>query len=401
MSGKVQGARGNEPLFRRSVEEAVCLRILFITTGLNLGGAERTLQRLAVELNRRGHCIKICSLRAGGRIAEELRSRSINVLEIGFRKSLGDFWRWLQLGRSIRQFQPDIVQTWMYHADLAGGLMARCCVGAPTVWGIRQSNLDAQRSKRLTRWVVATNARLSRWVPSCVVYCATAAARVHRKVGYAPRNEQVIQNGCETAVFKRSVDDRQALRQQLEVAEGAPIIGHAGRWDAQKDYPSLVNAMGQISTVFPEATFVLVGTGIDEGNRELVCLIQEAGLKRVRLFGISNDMVAFYSALDCFIMSSAYGEGFPNVLTEAMACEVPCVATDVGDSGSIVGNTGRVVPVRSPDDLARAVLSILQMTPAARCALGVMACDRIVEHFSFERMVDQYEQLYTGLVKQG
>ena len=112
-------------------------------------------------------------------------------------------------------------------------------------------------------------------------------------------------------------------------------------------------------------------------------------------------MVAFYSALDCLIMSSAYGEGFPNVLVEAMACEVPCVATDVGDSGLIVGSTGRVVPVGSPDELAGAVLDIINMVPEARWELGVAACGRIVEHFSFERMVDQYEAVYAGLVKQG
>jgi glycosyltransferase involved in cell wall biosynthesis len=249
--------------------------------------------------------------------------------------------------------------------------------------------------------VVAVNAWLSRWVPACVIYCAIAAARVHRQAGYVPRSEQVIQNGCDTTVFKRSVSRREALRQQWGTVEGTLVIGHAGRWDAQKDYSTLVIAMDKIAAVFPEANFVLVGPGIDEQNRELVCLLREAGLQRVRLLGVSNDMVAFYSALDCLIMSSAYGEGFPNVLVEAMACEVPCVATDVGDSGFIVGGTGRVVPVGSPDELASAVLDIIKMVPETRRALGVAARGRIVEHFSFERMVDQYEAVYAGLVKQG
>ena len=234
-----------------------------------------------------------------------------------------------------------------------------------------------------------------------MIYCAIAAARVHRQVGYVPKSEQVIQNGCDTAVFKRSVGRGETLRLQWGAVEGTPVIGHAGRWDAQKDYPTLVTAMEKIATVLPEAIFVLVGPGIDEQNRELVCLLRKAGLQRVRLLGVSNDMVGFYSALDCLIMSSAYGEGFPNVLVEAMACEVPCVATDVGDSSFIVGTTGRVVPAGSPDELARGVLDIIKMVPAARRELGVAACGRIVEHFSFERMVDQYEAVYVGLVKQG
>ena len=241
----------------------------------------------------------------------------------------------------------------------------------------------------------------TRWVPACVIYCAIAAARVHRQAGYVPRSEQVIQNGCDTTVFKRSVGRGETLRQQWGAMEGTPVIGHAGRWDAQKDYSTLVIAMDKIAAVLPKAIFVLVGPGIDEQNRELVCLLRKAGLQRVRLLGVSNDMVAFYSALDCLIMSSAYGEGFPNVLVEAMACEVPCVATDVGDSGSIVGSTGRVVPVESPDELARAVLDIIEMAPEARRELGVAACGRIVEHFSFEGMVDRYEAVYAGLVKEG
>ena len=279
--------------------------------------------------------------------------------------------------------------------------MARWFSDAPVVWGVRQSNLHSHKSKRLTRWVVAVNAWLSRWLPACVIYCAIAAARVHRQVGYVPRREQVIQNGCDTTVFKRSVGRGKTLRQQWGAVEGTPVIGHAGRWDAQKDYSTLVIAMDKIAAVFPKATFVLVGPGIDEQNRELVCLLRKAGLQRVRLLGVSNDMVAFYSALDCLIMSSAYGEGFPNVLVEAMACEVPCVATDVGDSGFIVGSTGRVVPVGSPDELARAVLDIIKMVPEARRELGVAACGRIVEHFSFEGMVDRYEAVYAGLLKEG
>ena len=377
------------------------LRILFVSTGLGIGGAERTLQRLVIELARRGHQLCVCSLGEGGVIAQELAQQSVEVRTIGFQKRPSDLLKLADLRRIIKSHQPDIVQTWMYHADLAGGLMARWFSGAPVVWGVRQSNLHSHRSKRLTRWVVAVNAWLSRWLPACVIYCAIAAARVHRQAGYVPRREQVIQNGCDTTVFKRSVGNGRSLRQQWGAVEGAPVIGHAGRWDAQKDYSTLVIAMDKIAAVLPKAIFVLVGPGIDEQNRELVCLLRKAGLQRVRLLGVSNDMVAFYSALDCLIMSSAYGEGFPNVLVEAMACEVPCVATDVGDSISIVGSTGRVVPVESPDKIARAVLDIIEMAPEARRELGVAACGRIVEHFSFERMVDQYEAVYAGLVKEG
>ena len=377
------------------------LRILFFSTGLSIGGAERTLQRLVIELARRGHQLCVCSLGEDDVIGRELAQQSIEVRTIGFRKHPSDLLKIGDLRRIVKSHQPDIVQTWMYHADLAGGVMTRWFSGAPVVWGVRQSNLDLHRSKRLTRWVVAVNAWLSRWIPARVIYCAIAAARVHRQVGYVPRSEQVIQNGCDTAVFKRSAGRGGTLRLQWGAVEGTPVIGHAGRWDAQKDYPTLVMAMEKIATVLPEAIFVLVGPGIDEENRELVCLLRKAGLQRVRLLGVSNDMVAFYSALDCLIMSSAYGEGFPNVLVEAMACEVPCVATDVGDSGFIVGPTGCVVPAGSPDELARGVLDIIKMVPAARRELGVAACGRIVEHFSFERMVDQYEAVYVGLVKQG
>ena len=377
------------------------LRILFVSTGLGIGGAERTLQRLVIELARRGHQLCVCSLGEGGVIAQELAQQSVEVRTIGFQKRPSDLLKLGDLRRIVKSHQPDIVQTWMYQADLAGGLMARWFSGAPVVWCVRQSNLHSHRSKRLTRWVVAVNAWLSRWLPAHVIYCAIAAARVHRETGYVPRSEQVIQNGCDTTVFKRSVGNGRSLRQQWGAVEGAPVIGHAGRWDAQKDYSTLVIAMDKIAAVLPKAIFVLVGPGIDEQNRELVCLLRKAGLQRVRLLGVSNDMVAFYSALDCLIMSSAYGEGFPNVLVEAMACEVPCVATDVGDSVSIVGSTGRVVPVGAPDELARAVLDIIKMVPEARRELGVAACGRIIEHFSFERMVDQYEAVYAHLVKLG
>lgn len=377
------------------------LGILFITTGLKLGGAERMLQSLLVRLSNRGYRVKVCSLGEGGRVGEELIRDGIDVEYIGFRKRIGDVVKLASLGRAIRQFDPDIVQTWMYHADLVGGVTAKLSSRAPVLWAVRQSDLDRRQSKRLTRWVVTLNVWLSRWVPSQVVYCAEYASRVHRDLGYRSTLGQVIHNGCDTEVFHQHKAGGQTIRRQLGLDDAVPVVGHAGRWDPQKDYPTLISAIRHISRSVPDAVFLLVGPDIDTSNSKLMQLIGTSGISNIYLMGASDCMADFYSALDCLVVSSAYGEGFPNVAAEAMACEVLCVATDVGDSAEILGNTGHIVPIRSPRKLADAALDVLAMESGQRARKGALARAHVTERFSLDRMVDTYERLYLNMARKG
>jgi glycosyltransferase involved in cell wall biosynthesis len=221
-------------------------------------------------------------------------------------------------------------------------------------------------------------------------------------LGYRLDNSCVIPNGINVAEFVPSVESRSSVRSEFGLAEDALLIGLVGRYHPMKDHANFLQAAALLAKRHPEARFLLIGRGVDPENPVLRRQIQEMDLTgRAHLLGERNDMPRLAAALDVFSLSSAYGESFPNVIGEAMACGVSSVVTDVGDAVWIVGDAGRVVPPLDPQALAAAWQEMIDIGPAGRMALGRGARSRVIERFTLESVVARYHDLYeTVLAKE-
>jgi glycosyltransferase involved in cell wall biosynthesis len=369
------------------------LRVAHVISGLEVGGAEMALVGLIRSSAPALHA-EVFSMTRGGPLADRLRGTGVPVHELGMRRGLPDPRALWSLARKLRRTRPDVVQTWMYHADLFGGLAA-VAAGIPAVWGLHHTSLDGGGGKAGTSALVRLNAILSHCVPRRIVACADSAARLHADLGYAASRIVVIHNGFDVERFRPEARRRSEVRFELGVPEDAPLVGMVARFHPQKDHRTFVEAAVRVRRELPATCLVLCGSGVDEANTQLTGWLAAAGLKPfTSLLGTYADMPGLYSSLDVLCLSSSHGEAFPMVIGEAMACGVPCIATDVGDTALLIGETGRIVPPRDPDRLGLAVLDILRLSPTERQALGRSARRRIESDFRLEKMAEQYTALY-------
>ncbi len=248
--------------------------------------------------------------------------------------------------------------------------------------------------------MVRACARLSRLLPTRIVCCSEASRQVHVGLGYPPERMVMIPNGTDLATYRPDPLARLLVREELGIPHEAPLIGLVARFHPMKDHLTFIRAADLIQSERPEAHFLLCGDGVTWENRELATWIERVGLRsRFHLLGRRDDLPQLNSALDIASSSSYYGEAFPLVIGEAMACGVPCVVTDVGDSALIVGETGYIVPPQNPEALAAGWLRMLNQTPEARQALGKDARRRIEARFALKTVVRRYEHLYDGLCR--
>jgi glycosyltransferase involved in cell wall biosynthesis len=307
----------------------------------------------------------------------------------------------IRLVRRLKALKPDVVHTWMYHADLLGGLAARLAGIGAIGWCIRHSNLDRDKTKASTRAVVAACARISGRVPDRILCCSEVARKIHADIGYAADKMVVVPNGFDLSHFQPDPRARAAVRSELNLAADTPLVGLIGRFNPQKNHAGFFQAAGLLHRRLPTVRFLLAGKGIDEGNGELVRAMESAGIRPVtHLLGLRSDISRLMAALDV-LASSSFGEAFPNVLGEAMACGVPCAVTDVGDSAYIVGDTGKVVLAEDMAGLAAAMESLLLLSPVERQALGLRARSRVAENFEIGQVVKRYEAFYEDLAAMG
>lgn len=377
------------------------IRVVHVITGLGVGGAEGMLVKLLRAQRGRGLCHQVVSLLAPGPLAGAVAGLGVPVHSLGMRRGRGTPFDLLRLAALLRRLRPDVVQTWMYHADLAGGLAARLAGGPPVAWNLRHSNLDPALNGRGTLRAVRACAALSGRLPAAIVCGSEAARGAHLQAGYAAAGMVVIANGFDLDAFRPDAEARRAVRAELGLCGGEAVVGIVGRFHEQKDHGTFVRAAGRVAERHPGACFVLCGEGVDAGNRQLAEWIARTGhAGRFLLLGVRDDPARVMAAFDVAVSSSA-GEGFPNAVGEAMACGVPCVVTDVGDSALLVGDTGVVVPPGDPDALAAGMLELLEMPAAARGALGCRARQRVQERYSVGLAADRYESLYRELAGGG
>lgn len=371
------------------------LKILYLTTGLNVGGAEMLLYHMLATTDRERFAPSVISLGDSGRVGGLIESLGVPLSTLGMRPGRPTPAALLRLVSLVRTLQPDLIQGWMYHANLAGTLAAALTRSrTPVVWCVHKSVSSLKDEKRGTASVIRLCARLS-GLTAKIVYVSEAGRVQHEAMGFRADKSLVISNGIDTSLFQPSAQARAALRSELGLPEETLLIGLSARYHPQKDHPNFLRAAALLGRSHPEAHFVLAGTNVNAQNPALHALVSELGLEqRVHLLGERGDMQAVTAALDIATSSSAFGEGLSLALAEAMASGVPCVVTDVGDSGTLVGATGRVVPARDAQALAGAWAELIDMGPAGRRALGRAARERVEERHGIGAMLRHYEQVH-------
>jgi glycosyltransferase involved in cell wall biosynthesis len=368
--------------------------ILHIITGLEDGGAEAVLFRLTTADTAHRHTV--VSLGDGGKYGPLLEAQGVRVQTLGMPRGRVTLAGLYKLVGILRREQPRIVQTWMYHANLVGGVVARLSGVSAVFWSIHHTDLlpgTTGASTRLVDWLCA---RLSPLVPKGIIACALEAQRVHIANGYAARKFSVIPNGYDVALFAPDAQAGARIRAELGIADQSPVVGLVGRWDPQKDHANLIAALQTVRLTYPDVAVVLAGTRCEPDNVDLAALLRAAGLDRnVHLLGRRADIPAVMNALDLHVLSS-YSEAFPNVVAEAMACGTPCVVTDIGDAALIVGQTGWVVPPKNSLALADAIVDALhERGDAGRWNSRTEAArERIVREFSLGTMVARYRKAW-------
>lgn len=370
------------------------IHITHVIVGLDVGGAERFLLRL-IEAHRDDpqYAHRVISLTSKGTLGARLEEQGIPVTALGM-KSLWDAPRtYARLKRALRANRPDVLQCWMYYADLLGGLAGRRLGIRRILWGIRNSHFESGGT-RLKRAVRRSCAIASRHLPWRIVCVADSALEVHARAGYDRTRMEVIHNGYDPDAFTYSDTGRRRLRRELGIPPDSLVIGSLGRYSAAKDHHSFVQAANAAMRQRRGLYFMLVGRDLTRDNPALASQIAATmHPERFLLLGQRGDVADCLSAMDVFCLHSRT-EGFPNALGEAMSVGLPCITTDVGDARLLLGQGGRVVPAGDVPALAQAMIDMADLDAAQLHAMGARARRRIADHYTLDHAVDQYESLY-------
>jgi glycosyltransferase involved in cell wall biosynthesis len=374
------------------------IRITHLITDLDTGGAEVMLARLleAEPAGRREH--SVISLTTVGPVGQRIQGRGIPVFSLGAQpRRLNPVALW-KLVRLLRRLRPDILHTWLYHADLAGLLAAPLSRTPKLVWNIRCAALEWRDYRASLAPLLKALALTSRR-PVAIVCNSIAGQTAHERLGYAPRRWHIIPNGFDTEMLRPSETARPELHRRLGLPDATDVVGLLARYHPMKDHLTFFNAAARVARERPGVHFVAAGRNV-ANNAVLEDSVRALGASAsVSLCDEQTDVARFLGGLDLYVSSSSYGEGFPNVVAEAMACGTVCVVTDVSESARIVGDTGTVVPPRDPEALAGAILHHLSLAPAQRAALSTAARARIMRQFSIDRIAAEYDNLYMGLMQ--
>lgn len=369
---------------------------MHIISGLSGGGAERALFNILAGGAGARYTSVVISLRDDGVYGARIRALGIRVYSVGM--GLRSALAMIKVAALARSFKPDVIQGWMYHGNLVASLVAMSVPrGSTLLWNVRHSLYDLSLEKPVTRQVIRANRLFSRF-PQTIVYNSRVAKTQHERFGFASKAGQIIANGFDIQALAPSCERRSAVRQTLGFSRGELVVGHVARHHPMKDHRGFIRAALAVLERFWNVRFLLVGRDVTLDNPVFKDLIPDHLKYRFTLLGDRADVYNLMHAIDVVCVSSAWGEGFPNVLGEAMSCGVPCVATEVGDSTDIVGDTGIVVPPSDSVSLARGLLAMVEMPEESRRALGRSARERVIRNYCITTVVGEYIRLYEGVL---
>jgi glycosyltransferase involved in cell wall biosynthesis len=367
-------------------------RVLHVITTLGIGGAERFLAQLVPRLAQGGIEGRVVGLGGPGIVGTQLAAAGIGVADLGMQRNrLLQPAAIMRLFREVRSFRPDVVSTWLYHADLLGLVVGRAAGCRCIAWNLRCAELDFARYARTTRWIAWALARLSRF-PQLVMHNSQAGRRAHEALGYRPRHWLHVPNGIDLASVAHGEEARAAARKRLGLSNDDLAIASFARLDPAKGWDVLARAVPAFLERVPRARFVLGGRGVERSHPFFARLPAD----RVQLLGERLDVPELWPAFD-FTTLASLSEGWPNVVAESMAACVPVVATRAGDAEDIVGAEGVVVEAGSEQALIDGWLKMAGLSREERSAMGLRARARIRERFDLGAVVERYARIYEAL----
>jgi len=364
------------------------MNIFFLIRSLDPGGAERQLVALANGMAERGHQVTLAVFYSGGELANDL-DPAISQLDL---QKTGRWDTLAFLGRLVREVKkttPDILYAFLGTANLMSTLIKPFLKHIPVIWGVRASNMDMSHYGLVHQLHFKAECLFSRFTNAIITNSHAGAAYI-KTCGYPTNKVKVIPNGIDTKTYSPSAT----------TAKNGFTIGMVARIDPMKDHETFLRAAAMVAEKIPKATFRCVGRGAPDRIAELTALSTTLGIADRTFFqGEQRDMTDEYNKLDMVCLSSAFGEGFPNVLGEAMACAIPCVATNVGDAAQVIGNTGFTVPPACPEELAEAII-VLQNRMQSDPDLPAQCRQRIKTNFSIKNLIDATEKSLNRLIKE-
>ena len=368
------------------------MKIVHIITGLGDGGAEHALFKICkYDLN---NIHIVISLKDKGKYYSLLNKLGIKVycLNLNF-FSIPKFFYLIKLLRSLR---PDLVQTWLVHADFIGSFSARLAGIKRIIWNIRYSEIKIGKAKITTIIIIKILSFLSHIIPSFILIVSKKAKKIYEIVGYNKSKLKFIPNGYDLSLLKIDNVQKKKFKSKFNIDKKIPLLGNVARYDPQKDHLNLIKALSLLHTENINFLCVLVGSNIDKNNVKIVDEIKKLKLsKKIILLGQTKNITNVMNGFDIHILSSSYGEGFPNVVAESMACGTPSIVTDVGDSAYIVGNTGWVVQPNNPHELAEAIKKSVKEIGTSkwnkRCNNARL---RIKNNYSINKMIERYNTIW-------
>jgi glycosyltransferase involved in cell wall biosynthesis len=375
------------------------IKILHVISGLDIGGAEMMLYKLLHQMDRGAFDSSVLSLRAPGQLGKRIERIGIPVETLGLSNRKFPTPRDLvNLKRVVDKCAPQIIQGWMYHGNLGAYLGCKLSSKKPTLmWNIRQTLQSIVNEKWGTRKVIKIGGRLSSR-PHKIVFNSNVSIEDHCRVGYSKDKAVMIPNGFQRQPRNFGRMHRDRARQELGFRADQIVFGCVGRYHPKKDQLGFIRASARVAKKISDAQFFLVGRDVCEQNHNLVSEIDRLGLREhCRLLGEKEDIFAVMAAADFVVSSSAWGEGFPNTIGEAMSIGIPCIVTDVGESRELVGEAGIVVRPKNVDELAQRMIAASELAPEGRNEMGEDAQLRIEKVFSIETITETYANLYNSI----
>lgn len=373
------------------------MKVVHIITGLGDGGAEHALFKICKYDLKNKHFV--ISLKDKGKYFSLLNKLGIKVYCLNV--SFFSIYKFLFLIKLLRSLKPDIVQTWLVHADFIGSFAARLAGIKKILWNVRYSNIEIGKAKLTTILIIKILSILSYVIPKLILVVSKRAKKIYEMEGYNKKILKFIPNGYDMKVLKNNNILKKKFRKKIKIKKSIPLIGNVARYDPQKDHLNLLNALALIRLKKINFFCVLIGSNLDKNNTKIIAEIKRLKLNNhVKLLGQIKNITEVMNGLDIHVLSSSYGEGFPNVVAESMACGTPCIVTDVGDSSYIVGKTGWVVPPNNSQKLARAIKKSLDEIRSIkwnkRC---IKAQLRIKNKFNIGKMIELYNSVWARVYK--